>query len=87
VAIRIVDDCDSELPDLGFLNFIDSESEKIEKIPTFAKSFRRFWFEKNRAGTDDWKNFCLKHGAFPLSINTKDDILLVLSRFFEQRKR
>lgn len=86
VAIRIVDDCDSELPDIGFLNFADSESGKIEKIPTFSKSFRRFWFERNRNSTDGWKTFCMRHGAFPLPINTKDDILLVLSRFFEQRK-
>ncbi|MBQ3669994.1 MAG: DUF58 domain-containing protein [Treponema sp.] len=87
VAIRIVDDFDSELPDVGFLHFSDSESGEIEKIPTFSKSFRRFWFERNRAGMDGWKSFCFKHGAFPLPMNTKDDILLVLSRFFEQRKR
>lgn len=87
VAIRITDDIDTEIPDIGFVNIRDSESGIIEKIPTFSKKFKRLWFEKTRSRRDSWKDFCIKHGAFPLSINTKDDILFVLSKFFEQRKR
>ena len=87
VAIRVVDDSDSELPDVGFVDFSDSESGRVEKVPTFSKAFRRFWRDRNRAAMDTWRSFCLTHGAFPLTLNTKDDVLLVLSRFFEQRRR
>lgn len=87
VAVKVVDDADSELPNLGYVNFCDSESGKVEKIPTFSNAFKRFWFERSRNSTDVWKTFCVRHGIVPLLVNVKDDIPLVLSRFFEQRKR
>jgi hypothetical protein len=85
VAVRITDPLDSELPPMGTVPFVDAESGVQRTLPTTSKAFARAWFEDNRARYDSWHNECLRHGGWPLSLSTEEDVLTVLTRFFSKR--
>ncbi|MCR5725245.1 MAG: DUF58 domain-containing protein [Treponema sp.] len=85
VAVRITDPLDSELPPMGTVPFTDMESGIQRTLPTLSKAFARAWFEDNRARTDSWYNECLRHGGYPLTLSTEEDVLTVLTRFFSRR--
>lgn len=85
VPIRITDPLDRELPQIGTASFFDIESGKIKKFPTSSKKFQAEWFESNRKQLDNWKEFCVRHGAFPLTISTEEEPLQSLNRFFATR--
>lgn len=87
VALRITSPADTELPDLGTVSFTDPETGKKGLFPTLSKRFKHEWREANMRRTEQWKDFCLKHGASPVILSTADDALLVLSRFFKQKAR
>lgn len=87
VALKITDSIDSDIPDIGTAVFFDPESGVIRKFPTSFKKFKTLWFEDNRNRTDAWKEFCLRHGAYPLILSTSEDPAMVLNRFFTRRGR
>ncbi len=87
IALRITDSTDSELPEIGTVPFFDSESGKSAIFPTSSKSFKMSWFEANRSRLDYWKDFCTKHGAYPLTLSTAEDPVAVLTKFFSQKAR
>lgn len=87
IALRITDPIDSELPKIGTVTFVDSESGARKLFPTSSNSFAEKWFEDNRYRLDSWNEFCIRHGAYPLMLSTTEDSALVLSRFFAKRGR
>ena len=87
VAIRITSPEDEELPALGALPVCDSESRAKTILPLFSKRFKKNWREGNESRISKWKDFCIKHGAFPLLLSTQEDAAQVLSRFFKQKSR
>lgn len=86
VAMRITDSLDSELPEIGTAFFSDIESGITRKFPTSLKAFKNAWFEDNRRRLDNWKEFCLRHGASPVILSTADDPAFVLNKFFCSRR-
>ncbi len=87
VAVRITDQMDSELPEIGTIPFVDAESGVRAKLPTSSSAFRRMWFDENRRQTDSWQNYCLRHGIYTILLSTADDCTRVLSKFFSERAR
>lgn len=87
VAVRITDPCDTELPSIGTIPFKDSETGKVQVLPTSSSHFSQKWFDESRQRAEFWQNECLRHGAFPLVLSTSEDPVMVLSRFFSQRSR
>ena len=87
VALRITDPSDSELPEIGTIPFYDAESKKKSLFPTLSRRFKAQWREANQKRSEQWKDFCSKHGAFPLSISTQEDAVSTLQRFFKQKAR
>ncbi len=86
VAVRITDPLDSELPRMGTVPFTDTESGVQRTFPTMSKAFSRAWFEDNRARLDRWHTECVRHGGYPLTLSTEEDVLAVLTRFFSTRR-
>ncbi|WP_407428142.1 DUF58 domain-containing protein [Treponema sp.] len=87
ISIKITDNSDYELPKIGTVPFYDAETKKLSIFPTFSKRFKSQWLRENLQKTDQWKEFCLKHGANPVLLDTSEDCALVLSRFFAQKRR
>ena len=87
VALRITDPSDSELPEIGTIPFYDAESKKKSLFPTLSRRFKAQWREANQKRSEQWKDFCSEHGAFPLTISTQEDAVSTLQRFFKQKAR
>lgn len=86
IALRITDPTDSELPEIGTVAFVDMESGERRRFSTASASFKAEWFEDNRRRLDSWKEFCVRHGAWPLCLSTSEEPALVLNRFFSGRE-
>ena len=82
VALRITDTFDFELPDMGSVPFVDSETGISCVLPTSTEGLKSAWKEDFKYRTQKWKDFCIRHGASPLSISTEEDVVRVLSSFF-----
>ena len=76
------DDFDFELPDMGSVPFVDSETGISCVLPTSTEGLKSAWKEDFKYRTQKWKDFCIRHGASPLSISTEEDVVRVLSSFF-----
>lgn len=86
VCVRIGENTDYELPEMGSIPFTDPENGITKVMPTNSKSFKDSWREDGRMRLQRWTDSCLKHGGVPLKISTKDDPLTVLSSFFSKRE-
>ncbi|MCD6120775.1 MAG: DUF58 domain-containing protein [Spirochaetales bacterium] len=87
IAVKIIDDNDLDFPKTGFIPLKDPETGKVLFSHGRSGKFRTNYRQKRNAEHDRWKHMCLKYGAAPLVINTKDDVGLKLYQFFEKRKR
>lgn len=87
IAIRITDPLDTALPDIGCVNFIDTESDLQLSLPTSSREFKIEWRDDNNFRKEIWKNYCLSHAVRPLLISTEEDPLVALLRFFEKKER
>lgn len=84
-AIRISDESDSELPEIGTVPFTDPESEQRLVLPTSSASFRNIWRNADRQRVSHWQDECLRHNVLPVSIATDDDPVRILTGFFKYR--
>lgn len=87
IAIKITDQLDNELPQIGTAFFVDLESGFQQKIPTASKAFKNAWLKESRHRNDVWKEFCVRHGIAPLILSTEEDPFLSLNRFFLSRRK
>ena len=87
VAVRIVDEIDNELPEIGTVPFIDGETGTRLVLPSSSSSFRNAWRGDNRRRLSFWQEACIRHGAVPLALSTDDEIARVLSNFFSYKGR
>jgi len=87
IAVRITDPSDSALPDVGSVNFIDTESDVQLSLPTSSQVFKTEWRDDNNFRKEMWKNYCLSHAVRPLLMSTDEDPLMVLMRFFANKER
>lgn len=83
MAISVVDSSDWELKPVGSVPFTDGESSKRVVLPTSKKAFKDAWKEDYRVRIQNWKDFCIRHGAKPLVISTEEDVLRTLSVFLK----
>lgn len=84
-AIQITDSTDWEIPEIGSLPFVDSETGKRLVLPTLSSIFKSAWRDDYRRRSSKLQNFCAKHGAGWLSISTEEDVVRQLSNFFAAR--
>ena len=87
VAVRIADPLDEKLPSIGTVPFKDPETGYREMLPTSSKMFENAWREDNYKRVEKWKKDCLRHGGYPLIINTANDVTLELKKFFNAREQ
>lgn len=86
IAINIKDNLDQELPALGSVPFEDLESGITMTLPTSSQKFKKKWKEFDDNQTKHFTNICLRHGIFPVLMNTNDEPLEILNSIFARKK-
>lgn len=87
VGIHMVDPREEELPNVGLIRAVDSESGRTHWVDTSIASVRAEYaasFQKNYAY---FKTTFLKSGADALSIHTDESYVNALLKFFKKRSK
>lgn len=87
VAIRVEEAFDFQLPSVGTIPFIDSESGIKMRLPTNSQKFKRAWKDFYVQNETYWQNLCLKHGILGVKMNTDKSPLSVLTSIFERKAK
>ena len=85
--MRIIDESDNELPEIGAVPFVDTETTARLVLPSSSSAFRNAWRDDNRRRVAHWQEACIRHGAVPLTLSTDDEVVFVLSNFFSYKGR
>lgn len=85
IGIKIFDDLETQIPDIGLLQVHDAESGKKIWIDTSSTDVRKQYATNYLAHADYAKNAFLKSGADLQFINTKDDYVKKLITMFNKR--
>lgn len=87
IAMRLQDDYDLELPELGTVVFEDVESGLKMDLPSSSEAFKKEWRNYNNQNENRWHDFCIKHGIMPVVLDTKNEPLQVLNSTFAKKTR
>ena len=83
--IRVEDDMEKRLPDIGRASFVDPESGEIYHINTSNKNNMHLWAEERKRKYREIKEICAKYGVGLININTKKSATKPLMRYFLKR--
>jgi uncharacterized protein (DUF58 family) len=86
IGINVNDLRDKELPDIGILKVIDSESGLEKWIDTSNKTCRDTYKQQFEQRALETKNIFLKSGSSFIPIQTDEDYVKKLQQFFKTRK-
>jgi len=87
LAVRLFDQLEMELPDLGLLVMQDAETGEQIFVDTHDRGFRRRFAELAEKREDALRNSFSKAGVDALELSTGDDLVDVILRFADLRKR
>ena len=86
-AITVTDPRETELPDVGFITLRDAETGQVIELDTRHPRVRRLFKERAASRQDLLSQRLKKIGVDQLAVNTRDDYLVDLRRFFTMRQR
>lgn len=86
-AITVTDPRESELPDVGFITLRDAETGEIVELDTRHARVRELFRQRAVLRRDELSQRLKKIGVDQLAVNTRDDYLVELRRFFTMRER
>jgi hypothetical protein len=84
--LKVYDKMDMELPDVGLIQVVDSETGATRWIDTGDYMVRNQYQQKFFSYTDLCKNMFLKSGSDLLHVRTDEDYIKVLQKFFVGRR-
>ena len=87
LAVRLFDALEMELPDLGLLVMQDAETGEQIFVDTHDKGFRRRFAELAEKRESSLRESFGKAGVDALELSTNDDLVDVILRFADLRKR
>ena len=85
MAIRVHDERDAELPNIGIVEMRDSESGATEWIDTSARRVREAWAEEYRTRNERITSLLRHHRIDIADVATDDDYVVNLIKMFKQR--
>ena len=85
MAIRVHDERDAELPNVGIVEMRDSESGATEWIDTSARRVREAWAEEYRLRNESMTSLLRHHRIDIADVATDDDYVVNLIKMFKQR--
>ena len=85
ICIKINDERESDIPDIGLVEMIDPETKKTVLVDTSDRSFS---FKKMSTAFDQETDLTLKRANVDVvNLNTKESYIAPLIRFFKDRER
>ncbi len=87
IGVRVYDDLEARLPNVGLINVEDSESGLKQLVDTSSKRIRKMYADHFEERTAYFFNAFQKTGASILTINTKEDYVKNLMKFFKNRHK
>ncbi len=85
VAIRVEDIRENELPDVGLVEFIDSESGEKQLIDTSSRAVREQYAERWNSHREQIENIFKQNKIDSASVSTDEDYVVELIKLFKQR--
>jgi uncharacterized protein (DUF58 family) len=85
LALRIYDEKDEEIPDVGFANFVDVETGKKIWANTSSARWRYDFAEKQKQKIKNIKENFENSSAHFLNINTAQDYSKILYQYFQRK--
>ena len=85
LGLRIFDEKDEEIPDVGFAHFIDSETGKKIWVNTSNARWRYEFAEKQKQKIKNIKENFENSSAHFLNINTSQDYSKILYQYFQRK--
>jgi len=87
IGVRVYDDLEADLPNIGLVRMRDSETGDTRLIDTSSKQVRESYSDHFSARTGYFHSSFQRSGASILSINTKEDYVKSLMKFFKNRHK
>ena len=87
VALKISDQREMELPDLGLVPFKDAETGEVSLIDTSSKAIRDLFFKNQENKNQELKKLFPKCGVDVIDIYTGEDYVKPLINFFKNREK
>ena len=87
IGVRVYDDLESELPNVGLIKVEDSETLSKMLVDTSSRQVRDQYAAHFQERTSYFLNSFQKSGASILTINTREDYVKNLMKFFKNRHK
>ena len=87
IGVRVYDDLEASLPNVGLLKVIDSESGEERLVDTSSNKVREKYSSYFQNKSSYFLNSFQRAGASILTINTKEDYVKHLMHFFKRRSK
>lgn len=87
IGVRVYDDLESNLPNVGMVQLKDSETGITRLVDTSAKEIRKRYNDNFEEKSNFFYSSFQKCGASILTINTQEDYVKNLMKFFKNRHK
>ncbi len=87
IGVRVYDDLEARLPNVGLVKIMDAESGEEHLIDTGSKKVREKYANHFTERSDYFFNSFKRSGANIITLNTKEDYVKELIRFFKSRHK
>lgn len=85
MAIKVHDERDRELPNVGIVEVSDSETGRREWLDTSSRAVRRFWAENYDERAAAMKSLLQQNRVDMVDVATDEDYVVELIKMFKQR--
>ena len=85
MAIKVYDERDRELPNVGIVEVQDSETGRTEWLDTSSRAVRRFWMENYDQRSGAMKLLMQQNRVDVAEVATSEDYVVELIKMFKQR--
>ncbi|MCR4734421.1 MAG: DUF58 domain-containing protein [Treponema sp.] len=85
IALRLTEDYEKEIPEIGTISFKDAESKLTMMLPSSNPRFQKEWKKQQEANENKWRTFCLKHGIYPAIMKSQDEVINILNEIFSRK--
>jgi uncharacterized protein (DUF58 family) len=87
IAVTVTDPREQAMPDVGFVSLVDAENGQIVEVDTHHPAVRAMFASQAARRAEQLSTALRKVGVDELAINTHEDYLKSLRRFFRMRER